>query len=102
MDGSDTASPKNIEEGSGVKDVKVPLILQEGTPMTKVSAKKQKTVILRIDPDEGYILWESKKSGVSEYFALCLGSLKDRRTDLSRSTAHISSNRMYKRNSYQG
>ena len=74
MDGSDTASPKNIEEGSGVKDVKVPLILQEGTPMTKVSAKKQKTVIFRIDPDEGYILWESKKSGVSEYFALCLGS----------------------------
>ncbi|KAH8112886.1 PLC-like phosphodiesterase [Phellopilus nigrolimitatus] len=45
-------------------DVKVPLLLQQGTPMTKVSAKKKKTVTFRIDPDQGYILWESKKSGI--------------------------------------
>ncbi|KAL5497818.1 hypothetical protein ACEPAH_2749 [Sanghuangporus vaninii] len=45
-------------------DVKVPLLLQEGTPLTKVSAKKKKTVTFRIDPDQGYVLWESKKSGI--------------------------------------
>lgn len=48
-----------------VEDVKVPMLLQEGTPLTKVSAKKKKTVIFRIDPDQGYVLWDSKKSGLS-------------------------------------
>lgn len=48
-----------------VEDVKVPMLLQEGTPLTKVSAKKKKTVMFRIDPDQGYVLWDSKKSGLS-------------------------------------
>ncbi|KLO18924.1 PLC-like phosphodiesterase [Schizopora paradoxa] len=42
----------------------VPLVLQRGTPMTKVSAKKKKTITLKLDPDEGCITWESKKSGL--------------------------------------
>lgn len=48
-------------------DVKVPLVLREGTSMTKVSSKKKKQITLRIDADEGYILWDSKKSGLSTY-----------------------------------
>lgn len=55
---------ENPEMESG-EDVKVPLLLQQGTPMTKVSAKKKKTVVFKIDPDEGCIMWESKKSGRS-------------------------------------
>lgn len=54
-------------------DVKVPLLLQQGTPVTKVSAKKRKMVTFKIDADEGYILWESKKSGISEYHQLLHG-----------------------------
>ena len=54
-------------------DVKVPLLLQQGTPMTKVSAKKRKIVTFKIDADDGYILWDSKKSGVSEYPQLTHG-----------------------------
>jgi phosphatidylinositol phospholipase C delta len=47
-------------------DVTVPQALQQGTPLTKVSAgKKQKTTVFRIDPDEGQILWESKKHRIS-------------------------------------
>ena len=46
-------------------DVKVPLLLQEGIPVYKVSAKKKKMVTLRIDADEGCIFWESKKGGIS-------------------------------------
>ncbi|EJD41561.1 PLC-like phosphodiesterase [Auricularia subglabra TFB-10046 SS5] len=42
----------------------VPVPLQHGTPMLKVSAKKIKTQVFRIDPDQGHILWESKKSGI--------------------------------------
>ena len=56
-------------------DVKVPLLLQQGTPMTKVSAKKRKMVTVRIDADEGYVLWESKKSGVSECLLFLPSSL---------------------------
>jgi phosphatidylinositol phospholipase C delta len=43
-------------------DVTVPQSLQQGTHLTKVSGgKKQKTILFRVDPDEGQILWESKK-----------------------------------------
>lgn len=43
-------------------DIKVPQLLIEGTPMTKISAKKQrKGVIFRLDPDQGQIRYETKK-----------------------------------------
>ncbi|THH29346.1 hypothetical protein EUX98_g4856 [Antrodiella citrinella] len=39
----------------------VPPLLQQGVPMMKVSPKKQKRYIFRLDPDQGHIVWESKK-----------------------------------------
>lgn len=48
-------------------DVKVPILLQVGIPMLKVSEKNVKTRTFKIDPDQGLILWDSKKSGISKY-----------------------------------
>jgi len=48
-------------------DVKVPVLLQMGIPMLKVSEKNVKTRTFKIDPDQGLILWDSKKSGISKY-----------------------------------
>ncbi|KAI0922841.1 hypothetical protein AcV5_009715 [Taiwanofungus camphoratus] len=46
---------------SSMLDVTVPQLLQQGVPMLKVSAKRQKRCIFRLDPDQGQIVWESKK-----------------------------------------
>lgn len=46
-------------------DVPVPTILHRGVPMTKVSAKRQKTFVFRLDPDQGHILYESNKTKIS-------------------------------------
>ncbi|EPQ50824.1 PLC-like phosphodiesterase [Gloeophyllum trabeum ATCC 11539] len=56
-------------------DITVPPLLQQGTPMTKVSAKKQKRVILRLDPDQGQILYETKKQRI-----IPIESIKEIRT----------------------
>jgi hypothetical protein len=48
-------------------DVKVPVLLQMGIPMLKVSEKNVKTRTFKIDPDQGLILWDSRKSGISKY-----------------------------------
>jgi phosphatidylinositol phospholipase C delta len=48
-----------------VGDVTVPQLLQQGTPMTKVSAKDRKRAVFRLDPDIGQIIWESKKHRIS-------------------------------------
>ncbi|GLB34525.1 putative phospholipase C [Lyophyllum shimeji] len=45
------------EEG----EVIVPQLLQEGTLMTKVSSKKHKRAVFRLDPDLGQIIWEGKQ-----------------------------------------
>jgi len=50
---------------AGVGDVTVPQLLQQGTPMTKVSAKDRKRAVFRLDPDIGQIIWESKKHRIS-------------------------------------
>lgn len=50
---------------STVGDVIVPQLLQLGTPMTKVSLKKHKRVVFRLDADLGQIEWESKKHKIS-------------------------------------
>ncbi|KAJ6581272.1 PLC-like phosphodiesterase [Mycena capillaripes] len=42
----------------------VPLLLQHGIQLTKISEKSQKKVVFRIDPDEGHILYESRKHGI--------------------------------------
>lgn len=42
-------------------DIAIPDLLRQGTPMTKVSAKKQKRVTFRLDPEEGRILYDTTK-----------------------------------------
>lgn len=54
-------------QASSSADVPVPMILQHGVQMIKVSAKKQKRIWFRIDPDEGQIIWQGKKLRISEY-----------------------------------
>lgn len=48
-------------------DVRVPALLQNGTPMLKVSAKRQKVLTFRLDADLGQIQWPSKKTGIGEF-----------------------------------
>lgn len=49
-------------------DVTVPAVLRMGTPMIKVSGGKHKKVVFRLDPDQGQIIWESKKHRISTSF----------------------------------
>ncbi|KAK7034522.1 hypothetical protein VNI00_012369 [Paramarasmius palmivorus] len=60
----ETIATSTSNKGPGVSstDVVVPQVLQQGTPLTKISANKGKhsRVVLRIDPDQGHIVWESK------------------------------------------
>ncbi|KAI0332162.1 1-phosphatidylinositol-4,5-bisphosphate phosphodiesterase 1 [Cubamyces sp. BRFM 1775] len=53
--------PTPVAQPSTSSDVTVPAILQYGVPMLKVSAKKQKRYMFRVDPDQGQIIWQSKK-----------------------------------------
>ncbi|KAI8989024.1 PLC-like phosphodiesterase [Trametes punicea] len=53
--------PSPVAQPSTPMDATVPRLLQAGVPMLKVSAKKQKRYIFRLDPDQGQIIWESKK-----------------------------------------
>lgn len=46
-------------------DFAVPPLLKIGTPMMKVSSKKQKKYIFRLDSDQGQIVWESKQLRIS-------------------------------------
>jgi len=57
--------------GSDLLDVKVPALLQQGTPMLKVSTQKIKSRMVRLDADLGQIQWQSKKSGVGKSTHLC-------------------------------
>lgn len=50
---------------SSVAEVPVPALLQQGVPMTKVSAKSQKSYIFKLDADQGQIIWESKRLRIS-------------------------------------
>jgi len=68
-------------EPEPTEEVKVPALLLQGTPLLKVSAKKAQTRVFRLDPDQGQILWPSKKSGVrmcrhlSVTLAMCIDLL---------------------------
>jgi hypothetical protein len=53
-----------------VDDVVVPKHLQDGIPMLKVSAKKVKQMVFRLDGEEGTLKWPSKKGGVGQSTAL--------------------------------
>ncbi|KAG1807342.1 PLC-like phosphodiesterase [Suillus subaureus] len=73
--GSDIApSAQRIAEKSSMADGTVPLLLREGVHMTKISPGKQKSYIFKLDPDQGQIIWQSKKLRISMYFDLRLSS----------------------------
>ncbi|EIN14625.1 PLC-like phosphodiesterase [Punctularia strigosozonata HHB-11173 SS5] len=44
-----------------MSDILIPDMLRQGTPMVKVSAKKQKRVILKLDPEQGQLSYETSK-----------------------------------------
>ncbi|KAG1721258.1 PLC-like phosphodiesterase [Suillus paluster] len=59
---SSTVVPmQRTTEKLSVADGTVPLLLREGVQMTKVSPGKQKNYIFKLDPDQGQIIWQSKK-----------------------------------------
>jgi phosphatidylinositol phospholipase C delta len=59
------SQPQFVPRRPSMADVAVPQLLQKGVPMTKVSASRQKTYVFQLDPDQGQILWESKKPKIS-------------------------------------
>jgi phosphatidylinositol phospholipase C delta len=64
--------PKSGDDGlsnqlKSVMDITVPALIQAGTPMTKVSAGKQKRVVFRLDADQGQIVWEGKQHRISSF-----------------------------------
>jgi hypothetical protein len=64
-DVNDIAHGIPVAHSASMADVTVPAVLQMGTPMIKVSGGKQKKVVFRLDPDQGQIIWESKKHRIS-------------------------------------
>ncbi|OAX39023.1 PLC-like phosphodiesterase [Rhizopogon vinicolor AM-OR11-026] len=56
-----SSSMQRIAEKSSMADVAVPLLLREGVQMTKVSPGKQKSYKFQLDPEQGQIIWQSKK-----------------------------------------
>lgn len=55
-----------MDLGVDLCDLKVPALLQQGTPMLKISSKQIKSRMVRLDADLGQIQWQSKKSGVGK------------------------------------
>jgi len=51
-------------------DTKIPNLLQTGTPMTKVSSKRQKKYLFQLDADQGQISYESNRRKFSACIAL--------------------------------
>ncbi|KAJ7111490.1 PLC-like phosphodiesterase [Mycena epipterygia] len=54
---SDETTPRS---SSSSADDAVPRILQDGILLTKISPKKQRKLLFRLDPDRGQLIWESK------------------------------------------
>ena len=63
---SDGASHTSATESTLLQDINVPVDLQTGIAMTKVSAKENKRVTVRIDADLGQILYQSRRARTSE------------------------------------
>lgn len=64
--------PIPVAHTASAFDLAVPDLIQRGTPMIKVSGRKQTDVVFRLDPDQGQIIWESKKHRISARFCLIL------------------------------
>ncbi|KAG8903572.1 Phospholipase C [Tulasnella sp. 403] len=67
---SDASASDNIlplPEGSTeevyevVEEIKIPTLLEKGTPMIKINKKGVKPRVFRLDAEQGQIIWESKK-----------------------------------------
>ncbi|KAI0315191.1 hypothetical protein OF83DRAFT_1201087 [Amylostereum chailletii] len=56
-------------------DIAVLQLLQQGTPMIKVSSKKRRRVIFLLDPDQGQILWD-----LSEHRIIPIDNIKELRS----------------------
>ena len=71
---SDSLSHKSAVESSNttavLHDVDVPIDLQTGVTMTKVSNKESKKVTVRLDPDLGQIFYQSRRARISESLLL--------------------------------
>jgi len=71
---SDSLSHKSAVESNNatavLHDVDVPIDLQTGVTMTKVSGKESKKVTVRLDPDLGQIFYQSRRARISEYLPL--------------------------------
>ncbi|PPQ81377.1 hypothetical protein CVT25_015898 [Psilocybe cyanescens] len=59
---SSTSLP--LTDNPFVDDVQISEALLKGTMMTKISDKSEKSVLFRIDPDEGRIFYKSNKAGI--------------------------------------
>jgi phosphatidylinositol phospholipase C delta len=70
------SQPQLVPRRPSMADVVVPQLLQKGVPMTKVSASRQKTYVFQLDPDQGQILWESKKTKISAGHELLLNAFR--------------------------
>jgi phosphatidylinositol phospholipase C, delta len=73
-EGHDASSPLAAQSDSrdSLSDslLQIPGILRAGVPMLKVSSKKVQQRMVRIAPEEGRILWESRKGGVSAFLEI--------------------------------
>jgi hypothetical protein len=49
-----------------MENITVPDLIQRGTLMTKVSSKRNKSLVLRVEADLGQIVWESRQQKISE------------------------------------
>ncbi|KAF9444538.1 1-phosphatidylinositol-4,5-bisphosphate phosphodiesterase 1 [Macrolepiota fuliginosa MF-IS2] len=75
---SSPSSPPPVQTPSYAADgtdLSIPEPLQRGTEMMKISEKKQRKVVFRLDPDEGQILYKSRKGGI-----VPIESIKEMRT----------------------
>ncbi|KAJ7074909.1 1-phosphatidylinositol-4,5-bisphosphate phosphodiesterase 1 [Mycena belliarum] len=69
---TDASHPSDLDA-----ELTVPLSLQKGSQLTKISEKSEKKVVFRIEPDEGQILYPSRKHGL-----VPIESIKEIRTGL--------------------
>ncbi|TRM68742.1 PLC-like phosphodiesterase [Schizophyllum amplum] len=53
--------PDPPAQPSSSSEVVVPQMLKDGTPMDKVTSKKRKRVVFRVDADLGHIVWEGRQ-----------------------------------------
>ncbi|KAG8866054.1 Phospholipase C [Serendipita sp. 405] len=53
-----------VEALDGLEDIAIPEKWLTGSVMIKVSEKEEKRRKVRLDPEQGYLLWETKKGGI--------------------------------------